>query len=128
MPVITQHVTPTEVVTTFFKLLRAGSIPQALQCWSHDGVWHVMGQSKRAGDYSMTSYMAMCAQWYVEYPDYIAEFGDVIGMGELAFFNLRSQHGEAPGEMEGMMLYRVVDGLIAEGWGIPAKYGDRYTF
>jgi SnoaL-like domain len=119
---------PTEVVATFFKLLRAGNTEQALRCWSPDGVWHVTGKSTRAGDYSLSEYLAMCAQWYVDYPRYVAEFGALDGMGELAFFPLRSQHGEAPGETEGMMLYRVIDGLITEGWAIPANHGDRYTF
>lgn len=118
----------TEVVAAFFKQLRAGNTKQALQCWSRDGVWHVIGKSSRAGNYSLTEYLALCAQWYVDYPEYAAEFGELSGVGELAFFSIRSINGEAPGEMEGMMLYRVVDSLIAEGWAIPAGYGGRYTF
>lgn len=76
----------------------------------------------------MTEYLAMCAQWYGEFPTYSAEFGALSSIGELAFFTIRSQNGEAPTETEGMMLYRVVDGLITEGWAIPARHGDRYTF
>lgn len=120
--------TSTEVVVMFFKQFRAGNTQAAFKCWSPDGVWHVMGRSSRAGDYSLPEYLTMCAQWYVDYPHYTAEFGAISSMGELAFFNIRSKNGEAPGETEGMMLYRVVDGLITEGWAIPARHGDRYTF
>ena len=120
--------TPNAVVETFFKHLRAGNTELALKCWSQDGVWHITGKSCRARDYSIAEYLPMCAQWYIDYPQYSAEFGALSSIGELAFFSIRSKHGEAPGETEGIMLYRVVDGLITEGWAIPARHGNRYTF
>jgi len=119
---------PIRVVTTFFEHLRAGKEQLALQCWAPGAVWHVTGRSSRARDYSPLEYLAMCRQWYAEFPAYQAEFGACSSMGELVFFAIRSQNGEAPNETEGMMLYRVVDGLITEGWAIPARHGDRYAF
>jgi hypothetical protein len=125
---LTEHPTPAEAVATFFKHLRAGSVDLALKCWAPGALWHVTGRSSRAGDYSPGDYLVMCRQWYVDYPKYAAEFGAFSSFGELAFFSIRSRNGEAPGETQGMMLYRVVDGLIAEGWAIPAQHADRYTF
>ena len=86
------------------------------------------GRSARAGHYSLTDYLALCRQWYVDFPNYQADVGELTEVGELAFFSVRSRDGEAPGETEGLMLYRVVDGLIMEGWAIPARHGDQYTF
>jgi hypothetical protein len=117
-----------DVVTTYFDLMRAGNLQQALQCWAPDAVWHVTGQSKYARDYSPAEYFALCQQWYVAYPKYQARLGPVTALDELAFFTVNSDHGEAPGATSGMMLYRVVSGLIAEGWAIPARHADRYTF
>jgi SnoaL-like domain len=125
---VTEHAQPAEAVAKFFEHLQAGNADLALKSWAPGAVWHVTGRSSRARDYSPTDYLAMCGRWYAEYPGYRAEFGNLNAIGELAFFTIRSQNGEAPGETEGMMLYRVVDGLITEGWAIPAKYGDRYTF
>jgi predicted SnoaL-like aldol condensation-catalyzing enzyme len=128
MTPLTQHAAPTEAVTAFFNHLRAGHIELALKCWAPDALWHVTGRSSRARDYTPEQYLAMCRDWYAEYPQYTAEFGEISSLGELTFLSIRSQNGEAPGSTEGMMLYRVVDGLIVEGWAIPAKHGDRYTF
>jgi hypothetical protein len=120
--------TPIEAVAAFFTHLRAGNFELAVKCWAPGALWHVTGRSRRAGDYSLEDYLAMCGQWSVEYPNYVAEFGAFSSCGELAFFSIRSRNGEAPGETQGMMLYRVVDGLITEGWAVPANHGDRYTF
>jgi len=120
--------TAVEVVTAFFAHLRAGNEQFALACWAPGALWHVTGRSAFARDYSPAEYLTMCRRWMAEYPTYRAEFGAFDSVGELAFFAIRSRNGEAPGETQGMMLYRVVDGLITEGWAIAAQYGDRYTF
>jgi ketosteroid isomerase-like protein len=119
---------PAEVVRAFFDHLLAGEPHAALQLWAPNSVWHVTGQSAWARDYSPAEYLAMGAQWYVKHPDYNYKMTTLRELGELAFFSIRSRGGEAPGEAEGMMVYRVVDGRIAEGWAIPASGGGRYTF
>ena len=128
MTLSTASVTPVEAVTTFFSLLRSGNTEQALQCWSSNAIWHITGQSPRAGDYLLPAYLELCKQWYVEYPTYNAELSALTAIGELAYFVIKSCNGEAPSETEGVMLYRVMDGLITEGWAIPARHGDRYAF
>jgi predicted SnoaL-like aldol condensation-catalyzing enzyme len=128
MTLTSGSVAPVEIVTAFFALLRSGKIEQASQYWSPDATWHITGQSSRAGDYLLPAYLELCKQWYVEYPAYSAELSALTAIGELVYFVIKSRNGEAPDETEGMMLYRVVDGLITEGWAIPARHGDRYTF
>lgn len=119
---------PSEVVKAFFDHLMTGKPDLALQCWAPDAVWHVTGGSSWARDYSPPEYLAMGARWFAQYPGYTYKLGRLSELGQLAFFSIRSQGGEAPGEAEGMMVYRVVDGLIAEGWAIPASGGGRNTF
>ena len=112
----------------FFDHLSAGDRAAALDCWWPGAVWRVTGRSAWAGDYTPEEYLAMGAQWYASYPDYTYKFGRVSEAGELAYFFVRSQGGEAPGEAEGMMIYRVVDGRIVEGWAIPATGGGDFGF
>jgi len=119
---------PSEVVKAFFDHLMAGQPDLALQCWAPDAVWHVTGGSSWARDYSPPEYLAMGAQWFAQYPGYTYKLGRLSELGQLAFFSIRSQGGEAPGEAEGLMVYRIVDGLIAEGWAIPASGGGHNTF
>jgi predicted SnoaL-like aldol condensation-catalyzing enzyme len=128
MPTANSFSGPAETVNAFFELMRSGNMDQALQCWAPDAIWHITGQSTHAGDYSLLAYLVLCGQWYVDYPNYSAEHSALTTIGELVFFSIKSRNGEAPGETEGMMLYRVVDGLITEGWAIPARHDDRYTF
>jgi hypothetical protein len=119
---------PSEVVRAFFDHLTAGKPDLALACWAPGAVWHITGRSAWSRDYTPAEYLVMGAEWYVHYPDYTYKFGRVSDQGELAFFFVRSQGGEAPGEAEGMMVYRVVDGRITEGWSIPASGGGDFTF
>jgi predicted SnoaL-like aldol condensation-catalyzing enzyme len=115
-------------VRAFFDHLLAGESERALECWAANSVWHITGGSVWAGDYSPAEYLAMGSQWYVKYPDYNYKMTSLREIGELTFFSIRSRGGEAAGEAEGMMIYRVADGLIVEGWAIPASHGGRYSF
>ncbi len=72
--------------------------------------------------------MAMLTEWYRTYPASANQLSEPTLVGELVFFTVKSRNGEAPGESEGMIIYRVVDGLIAEGWSIPANHGGRMAF
>lgn len=119
---------PSEVVKAFFDHLMAGRPDLALECWSPQAVWHVTGGSSWGGDYNPRDYLAMGARWYAQYPDYTYKLGRMSEVGQLAFFSIRSQGGEAPGAAEGMMIYRVVDWQIVEGWAIPASGEGHNTF
>ena len=77
---------------------------------------------------SPADYQAMGLEWYERFPDYAFESGPIAELGELAYFILRSRKGEAPGETSGLMIYRVVDGVIVEGWALPAEHGGRFAF
>jgi len=120
--------TPSEVVRAFFDHSAAGKLDLGLECWAPGAIWHVTGHSGWSRDYTPAEYLAMGKEWYARYPNYTYKFGRVSEAGELAYFFVRSQGGEAPGEAEGMMLYRVVDGRITEGWSVAASGGGAFAF
>jgi hypothetical protein len=68
----------------------------------------------------------MIAEWVAAFPGYSAEVLAWSAVGDLACATLISTGGEAPGAAEGLTVYRVVGGRIAEGWAIPSD--PRYGF
>lgn len=71
----------------------------------------------------------MLDEWSATYPSYQAEYKDARDVGEdVAMIVLESTGGMAPGRASGLLIYRVVDGKIREGWAIPAFADGRYPF
>ena len=103
-----------------------GDVAGFRAAWAEGAVWHLTGTHSRARDYDIDAYLAMLAEWFATYPSYAAEVVEVRTIGdELICLTFRSTGGEAPGTAEGLTVYRVVGGKIAEGWAIPsdARYG-----
>lgn len=119
---------PTEVVRAFWDAYRRGDVGEAFGFWSADAVWRLTGRHARAGDYTPSDYAQMLAAFTAEFPDYSGEFLNARNLGELALFDVRSRNGPAPGESLGIIVYRVLNGLIVEGWAIPANHRGRYPF
>ena len=119
---------PTEVVRAFWAAYRSGDVRGAFGFWSADAVWRLTGRHARVGDYTPGDYAEMLAAFSAEYPEYSGEFLNARTLGELALFEVRSRNGPAPGESQGIIIYRVRNGLILEGWAIPASHGGRYPF
>ena len=114
------HPSPVEVVQGFWGLVADGDIDAAKAVWADGAIWHLTGSSRRARDYGIDAYLAMIVEWFATFPSYSAEILEWRTIGDLAYFTARSKGGEAPGSAEGLTVYRVSGGRIAEGWGIPS--------
>ena len=119
-----------EVVFEMAAALTAGDVDSARPYWRDDAVWHsggVFNTDPYAGDYNPDEYMALAQRFMRDHPDYRAEVEDVREIGsELIAFRLKSWSSQGPhGELDGsgaLMVYRVLDGKIVEGWGINARH------
>jgi len=120
---------PTAAVQEMYRRLRTGDVDGARSMWADGAVWHLTGSHRFAKDYDVGEYLQMLAEWRATYPSYEAAYDDVRDVGdELAVMVLTSTGGMAPGPATGLMVFRVVDGVIHEGWGIPAFGAGRFAF
>ena len=121
-------VAPASVVERFYAALSEGDVAAALSCWANDGVWHVPGRSDLAGDYDPDAYLAMLGAWAARYPDYAFTSREIGQYDDAAVFFIESTGGMAPERASGLMVYRVTEGKLAEGWAIPAFGDGNYLF
>lgn len=120
---------PRQVVQAFFEAMEAGDVIEARAAWDQQAVWHLTGSHGLARDYTRNEYFEMLVAWHAAYPDYRAEWKDARDYGEqVAVVYMESTQGMAPGRGSGLLVYRVVGGVIREGWGIPAFESGRYAF
>ena len=120
---------PLEVVRQFFGCLGARDPLAGRGLWSDDAVWHLSGRHPLARDYPVDGYLAMLTDWFSSHPSYAGEIDAWTTSGEEAVsVALTSTGGQAPSRASGLMIYRVVDGLIREGWGIPTFADGRFAF
>lgn len=120
---------PVSVIGELFQALGERDFGRARRCWRDDAVWHVTGSHELAGDFAVDDYLALLRQWFADHPEYSVEFTDFRANGDQGVaVHIRSEGGLAPGVASGWMLYRVVDGAITEGWGIPTFADGRYPF
>jgi ketosteroid isomerase-like protein len=119
---------PREVVRTFYQALVDGDGAAARACWHDDAVWHVTGTSEMSTDYLPDPYFSLLAEWAARYPDYAFTSKDVGQYDDVAVMFIESTGGMVPGRASGLMIYRVTEGKIAEGWAIPAFSDGRYLF
>jgi ketosteroid isomerase-like protein len=117
------------VVQAMYQRLGSGDPAGARSMWADDAVWHLTGSHPLAKDYDPDAYLQMLAEWAGRYPSYEAEYQDVRDLGEdVAIIVMQSTGGMAPGVATGLLVYRVVDGIIREGWAIPTFADGRYAF
>jgi ketosteroid isomerase-like protein len=119
---------PEEVVEAFYAALADGNAGTARNCWADGAVWHVTGESDLSRDYDPDAYFMMLGEWAARYPDYTFTSTSVGEYDEAAVFFIESTGGMAPERASGLMVYRVTDGKIAEGWAIPAFGDGQYLF
>jgi len=118
-----------EFVQSMYQRLVSGDVAGARGMCADDAVWHLTGSHDLAGDYAPDGYFAVLGQWAERYPSHVAEFKDVRDVGEdVAIIYMESTDGMAPGLATGLLIYRVVDGLIREGWAIPTFAAGRFAF
>ena len=120
---------PLAVVQQFFGCLGARDPLAGGALWSGDAVWHLSGRHSRSGDYRVDDYLAMLTDWFASYPSYAGEVDEWRTSGDEAVsVAISSTGGEAPVRATGLMIFRVVDGLIREGWGIPTFADGQWAF
>ena len=98
--------------------------------WSDDAVWHIIGTHDLAGSVPVDDYFTMLKAVFVE-ADYRFEVVGLRQLGELVFVDIVSEGSIAGNEVDpagGVMIYRVVDGKITEGWAIGAGSGGATLF
>ena len=112
-----------------YQRLRSGDVAGARAMWSDDAVWHLTGTHDFAGEYTPDEYFGALGRWAERYPAYTSEFKDTRDVGDdVAVIYMESADGMAPGLASGLLIYRVVDGRIREGWAIPTSGGGRFAF
>ncbi len=120
---------PTDVVRQFFAHLAARDPRSGRGLWSEHAVWHLSGRHSRARDYAIDDYLTMLTEWFAAHPTYAGHIDSWTTSGEeVVSVALTSTGGEAPTSASGLMIYRVVDGLMREGWGIPTFADGQFAF
>jgi ketosteroid isomerase-like protein len=121
--------TRVEFVQAMYQRLVSGDVEGARSMWSDDAVWHLAGDHEFAKDYNPDSYFQLLGTWAERFPSHVPEFKEARDLGEEgAMIIMESTNGMAPGVASGVMIYRVADGKIREGWAIPTFGGGRYAF
>jgi predicted SnoaL-like aldol condensation-catalyzing enzyme len=116
------------VVIGFFDALTARDFGVARSHWRDDGVWHLDGQHDLVDDYSADSYVEFLGSWFATYPEYTAtDFAVQVYGTDVVAVHLDTTGGRAPAT-SGLMIFRVDDGLIAEGWAIPTSLQGAQPF
>ena len=120
---------PIDTVSNLFSAFGSSDLATARALWAEDGIWHLTGKHQRARDYAVGGYFKLLQEWVSAYPSYVCEPIQISSVGdEVVCVSLQSSGGEAPGTAIGLMVYRVVEGRIVEGWGIPAFADGRFAF
>lgn len=117
------------VVGGFLAAVGERDLERARTFWADDAIWHITGTNELAGEYDPDRYLARLAQWFDDYPDYAVEPTDFRAHGRQGLaVHMRTRKGMAPGEASGLLVYRVQDGRIAEGWAIATFADGTYPF
>ncbi len=106
-----------------FERFRRGEGEAVYATWADDAMWYVLDASRYQGSYTRDEYFAMLSTtWATDVPDYSFEVASCEGYGdELVIAHLRSAGTTPDGPIDsngGLMIYRVVDGKIVEGWAL----------
>jgi predicted SnoaL-like aldol condensation-catalyzing enzyme len=118
-----------ELVQSMYQRLGSGDVAGARTMWADDAVWHLTGTHDRARDYSPEEYFGLLGEWMAAHPSYQSEFVETRDLGEdMAMIVMESTGGSAPGTASGVLLYRVIDSKITEGWAIPTFAAGAYAF
>ena len=109
-------------VLQFFDALTRRDFDAALAQWKPDGTWHLHGRHDMAGEYGAADYVAFLRRWFDEHPSYeVTAFSMHTYGTDVVAAHLETRNGRAPGVASGLMIFRVEDDVIAEGWAVPTS-------
>ena len=119
----------TAPVMQLFEALTNRDFEAARRLWLDDGTWHLGGSHDLAGDYMPDDYIEILRGWVEKYPEYTATDFSMQQFGtDVVAVHLVTTGGRAQGEASGLLIYRVKDGAIAEGWAIPTSWQGSQPF
>jgi len=125
------HRRPAAVVRRNLEAHARGDLDGWRAGWHDDAIWHITGSSPFAGDVAVDDYVAIMRAAVDENAAYSGEPIGLLEVGELAVVTWHSE-GEVAGlQLDGeggLLVYRVVDGKVAEGWAIAAGSGGTVPF
>ena len=108
----------TAVVQRMLDALEQLAIDEAKACWSNDARWLVLDDNQFAGSYSVDGYFEMLGTFFEKYGrGYEFDVLEARAHGDLVVLFCHSEQQEL-GSTDGLMIYRVRDGLIVEGWSM----------
>jgi ketosteroid isomerase-like protein len=111
-------VPPVPVVQRWFAALAAGRVGEARACWYPEGTWHVLDASPLQGDYDVPGYLAMLRGFLAEDGEgYAFAVEELRPHGDLVVGFVRSSSPQL-GTTRALMVFRLRDGRIAEGWAL----------
>lgn len=99
--------------------------------WHDDALWHVTGSSAFVGDIAVDDYAELIRATVNDNSAYTGEPIGLLEVGELAIVTWHSEGSIGEIELDGrggVLVYRVVGGKVAEGWGIAAGSGGALPF
>ena len=106
------------LVERWFEALRTLEMGDARACWHPDATWRVQDHNEFGGDFGIDDYIVMLGKFLTKYgAGYEFGIDDIRTHGDLVVVFLHSSQPQL-GSTEGLMIYRIRDGLIVEGWGI----------
>jgi ketosteroid isomerase-like protein len=103
-----------------FAAFAAGDTDTVVAGWHEDAVWHPVTpggpwtEPKTRDEY----FGEVLASWYAERPDYVIADVQLVAVGGLVVAGLLTSAGR------GILVYRVVDGKVAECWSVNADGSD----
>ena len=117
------------VVRGTFERFAAGDVESVMATWADDAEWHVLDAGPLRGSYSKLDYFTkVLPEFAASHEDYELTVESVTAHGpELVVVHVRSTGSNIDPD-GGLMIYRVVDGEIVEGWALSRGRDARLPF
>ena len=102
-----------------FRRFAAGDFEGVMSTWAGDALWHILDANPWQGTHSKIDYFTkVLGEFSVDRGDYRVHVESITEFGpELVVVHLRST-GINIDPAGGLMIYRVVDGTVVEGWAL----------
>jgi hypothetical protein len=106
-----------ERVEALFAALDLAKLDEARATWHEAAVWHVLDRNEFHGDYTVDAYFTdMLPRFFAKYGDaYTLEMRSVVAHGELVVVFVETSQPTL-GANRGLMIFRLRDEVIVEGW------------
>lgn len=112
-----------ELIRSNFERFLAGDVAAVLVTWADHAVWHILDCNRYEGEYTKHEYFALLTKaWVEDVSGYELRVLSVQPFGDhLVVVHVESSGTTIDGPIDpggGLMIYRLDDGLIVEGWAV----------